>query len=118
MNRHKLHRIVAFIQQQAEFPFEVDEVEAEVLREIFHSWVGKGMSDREIALDLTAKKVPTPTGAASFWDPSSIRLILQSEAYVGQWYLMPALILWRWLKRIIRCGKRPMIWPSACAEKG
>ena len=66
---------------------EVDSVEAEVLRQIFRRHVEDRWSSRQIALELTALRVPTPTGRASHWDPSSVRVILQSEAYLGAWFL-------------------------------
>ena len=66
---------------------EVDSAEAEVLRQIFRRHVEDRWSSRQIALELTALRVPTPMGKASHWDPSSVRLILQSEVYLGTWFL-------------------------------
>ena len=66
---------------------EVDSVEAELLQQIFRRYVEDRWSSRQIALDLTARRVPTPTGRASYWDPSSVRVLLQCEAYLGTWFL-------------------------------
>lgn len=55
---------------------EVDPDEAEVLRRIFRRHVEDRWTSRQIALELTSDGVPTPTGKASYWDPSSVRVIL------------------------------------------
>ncbi len=66
---------------------EVDETKAEVLREIFRLYVEENCPDRQIAIHLTAQAVPTPMGRASEWDPTSLAVILQNEAYLGSWFL-------------------------------
>ncbi|PYV40146.1 MAG: hypothetical protein DMG09_07490 [Acidobacteria bacterium] len=66
---------------------EVAPAEAEVVRQIFRRHVEDRWSSRQVALELTALRVPTPTQKASYWDPSSVRVILQSEAYLGTWFL-------------------------------
>lgn len=66
---------------------EIDLVEAKALEEIFHFYVDQRWSLRQIALHLTTEGVPTPTGKASVWDPSSVGFILQNEAYLGSWFL-------------------------------
>ena len=66
---------------------EVDPAESEVVREIFRRYVEDRWTHRQIALQLTAEGVPTPTGKVSYWDPSSVGVILQSEAYLGTWFL-------------------------------
>ena len=74
--------------QRTEAPvIEVDPAESEVVREIFHRYVEDRCTHRQIAVQLTAEGVPTPTGKASYWDPSSVGVILQSEAYLGTWFL-------------------------------
>jgi site-specific DNA recombinase len=66
---------------------EVDETKAEVLREIFRLYVEENWPDRQIAINLTAQAVPTPMGRASEWDPTSVAVIVQNEAYLGSWFL-------------------------------
>lgn len=38
-------------------------------------------------LGANGSRVPTPTGKASYWDPNSVRVMLQSGAYLGTWFL-------------------------------
>ena len=66
---------------------EVDETEAEVLREIFRLYVEENWPVRQIVIHLTEQGVPTPTGKSTDWDYTSVRFILQSEAYLGSWFL-------------------------------
>jgi DNA invertase Pin-like site-specific DNA recombinase len=66
---------------------EVDPAESEVVRGIFRRYVEDRWTHRQIAVQLTAEGVPTPTGKTSYWDPSSVGVILQSEAYLGTWFL-------------------------------
>jgi len=66
---------------------EVNGAEAEVVRQIFRRHAEDRWSSRQIALELTALGVPTPMGKACYWNPSSVRLILQSEVYLGTWFL-------------------------------
>lgn len=66
---------------------EVDETEAEVLRKIFRLYVEENWPDRQIAIHLTEQGVPTPTGRSKEWDPTSVAAILQTEAYLGSWFL-------------------------------
>jgi len=66
---------------------EVNGAEAEVVRQIFRRHSEDRWSSRQIALELTALGVPTPMGKACYWNPSSVRLILQSEVYLGTWFL-------------------------------
>jgi site-specific DNA recombinase len=66
---------------------EVDASEATVVQKIFHWYAEARLTPRQIALRLTAEGVPTPLGRNSYWDPSSIRLLLRCEAYLGNWFL-------------------------------
>jgi site-specific DNA recombinase len=66
---------------------EVDEREAEVLREIFRRYVDDRWSLHQIALHLTASSLATPMGKSTDWDPSSVGVILKNEAYLGSWFL-------------------------------
>ncbi len=66
---------------------EVDQEEAEVVRQIFRWHVEDGLNYRQIALRLTTTRVPTPTGKKDYWDPSSVNLILRCETYLGTWFV-------------------------------
>ena len=66
---------------------EVDETEAERVREIFRLYVEQRWPDRQIAIQLTAQGVIPPMGRTSDWDPTSVAVILKNEAYLGSWFL-------------------------------
>ena len=66
---------------------EVDKEAAQVVRQIYEWYVYENLGDRQIALKLTNMKQPPPKGTMSYWDPSSVRVILMNEAYLGTWYL-------------------------------
>jgi site-specific DNA recombinase len=63
--------------------WEVDETEAEVVREVFERYINDGTSIGEIARWLTGRGVPTRTGKA-VWDRSSVWGMLRNTAYRGQ----------------------------------
>ncbi len=60
---------------------EVYEPEAEIVRWIFHSYLG-GMSTAEIAKELTARGVPTKNGKER-WKSTKISYMLSNERYIG-----------------------------------
>jgi site-specific DNA recombinase len=64
---------------------EIFEPEAEVVREIFHLYVERGLSVRQIAFWLRERGIPSPTGK-SIWPTSTIDRLLRNEAYIGTMY--------------------------------
>src|SRR6266545_6358481 len=63
--------------------WEIDETEAEVVREIFRRYVEDGCSIGELARWLTAQEIPTRTGKR-VWDRSTVWGMLRNPAYRGQ----------------------------------
>ncbi len=63
--------------------WEINELEASVVREVFDRYVNDGVSIGELARWLTDRGVPTRTGKAR-WDRSTIWAILRNPAYQGQ----------------------------------
>jgi len=63
--------------------WEIDESEAQVVREVFERYINDGVSIGEIARWLTERGVPTRTGKA-VWDRSSVWAMLRNTAYRGQ----------------------------------
>ena len=63
--------------------WEIDEVQAQVVREVFARYVQDGASIGEIARWLTERGVLTRTGKA-VWDRSTIWAMLRNPAYRGQ----------------------------------
>jgi site-specific DNA recombinase len=63
--------------------WEIDEVQAEIVREVFARYVDQGISIGELARWLTARGVPTKTGKA-VWDRSTVWAMLRNPAYRGQ----------------------------------
>jgi site-specific DNA recombinase len=63
--------------------WEIDEVQAQVVREVFARYVEDGASIGEIARWLTERGVVTRTGKA-VWDRSTIWAMLRNPAYRGQ----------------------------------
>lgn len=63
--------------------WEIDAVQAEVVREVFARYVEDGLSIGELARWLTERGVPTRTGKA-VWDRSSVWAMLRNTAYRGQ----------------------------------
>jgi site-specific DNA recombinase len=64
---------------------EIFEPEAEIVRFIFDAYVEKGRSIRQIALDLSERGTPSPTGKP-MWGTSTITRLLNNEAYIGTVY--------------------------------
>ena len=65
----------------------VDAEAAEVVRQIFGWYVTDRLSGQQIAQQLTNREIVSPRGCRSYWGPSTVRFILNNEAYVGSWYL-------------------------------
>ena len=64
---------------------ELFESEAQVVRQIFAWHVDERLSIRQIALRLTESPHPSATGLPR-WGPSTVRRLLQNEAYIGTMY--------------------------------
>ena len=69
--------------EHAEGYWEIDEVEAEVVREVFRRYTEEQMSIAEIARWLSGRGIPTRTGKA-VWDRSTVWGMLRNPAYRGQ----------------------------------
>ncbi len=69
--------------EHADAFYEIDELEAPIVREIFDRYVEQHESITQIARSLTEQGVPTRTGAPR-WGPSTIWAILRNPAYTGQ----------------------------------
>jgi site-specific DNA recombinase len=69
--------------EHADAFYEIDELEAPIVREIFDRYVAQRESIVQIARSLTERGVPTRTGAQR-WGPSTIWAILRNPAYAGQ----------------------------------
>ena len=63
--------------------WEIDELEAQVVRDVFARYVEEGTSIGELARWLTARGVPTRTGKTR-WDRSTVWAMLRNPAYRGQ----------------------------------
>jgi len=63
--------------------WEIDETQAQVVREVFDRYVNESVSIGELARWLTEQGVPTATGKAR-WDRSSVWAMLRNPAYRGQ----------------------------------
>src|SRR5436190_319203 len=63
--------------------WEIDELEAQVVREVFARYVDDGVSIGEIARWLSARGVRTRTGK-TVWDRSTVWAMLRNPAYRGQ----------------------------------
>jgi site-specific DNA recombinase len=63
--------------------WEIDEAEAQIVREVFARYVNDGISIGELARWLTERGIPTRTGKA-VWDRSSVWAMLRNTAYRGQ----------------------------------
>ncbi len=63
--------------------WEIDELEAQVVREVFARYVEEGASIGEIARWLTERGVRTRTGK-TVWDRSTVWAMLRNPAYRGQ----------------------------------
>ena len=63
--------------------WQVDETQAQVVREVFERYVTGGVSIGELARWLTERGIPTATGKTR-WDRSSVWAMLRNPAYRGQ----------------------------------
>ena len=63
--------------------WEIDAVQAEVVREVFARYINDGISIGELARWLTERGIPTRTGKA-VWDRSSVWAMLRNSAYRGE----------------------------------
>lgn len=63
--------------------WEIDEAQAQVVREVFDRYVTDGVSIGELARWLTGRGIPTRTGKTR-WDRSTIWAMLRNPAYRGQ----------------------------------
>jgi site-specific DNA recombinase len=69
--------------EHADAFFEINELEAPTVKEIFERYVEQHESITQIARSLTEQSVPTRTGTPC-WGPSTIWAILRNPAYTGQ----------------------------------
>ena len=63
--------------------WEIDETQAQVVREVFDRYANDGVSIGELARWLTDRGIPTATGKTR-WDRSSVWAMLRNPAYRGQ----------------------------------
>ena len=64
---------------------EINEAEAAVVRRIFHAYVVRDLTLRQVARELTLDRVPTRRDSGQ-WNWSSVDRILRNEVYVGTCY--------------------------------
>ena len=64
------------------FTLKINEMQAKVVREIFHLYVEEGIGSRRIAKTLTERKIPSPKGVDR-WIPKTVRRILMNPLYKG-----------------------------------
>ncbi len=64
------------------FTLKINEIQAKIVREIFHMYVEEGLGSRRIAKILTNRKVPSPKGCDR-WIPKTVRRILMNPIYKG-----------------------------------
>src|SRR5215211_1282271 len=69
--------------EHADAYYEVDEAEAEIVRDVFRRYTEEGESMNRIARALTERGVPTRTGRA-VWDQAVIGRMLRNPAYRGE----------------------------------
>ena len=62
---------------------QVDPVAAAVVQDLFTAYAAGGVTLHGLAAQLTARRVPTPTGKP-IWRPTTIRGLLTNPAYKGQ----------------------------------
>jgi len=62
---------------------QLDPVAAVVVQELFAAYAAGGVTLHGLAAQLTARRVPTPTGKPT-WRPTTIRGLLTNPAYKGQ----------------------------------
>ena len=63
----------------------VDEAQAALIQELFHTYAEGGVSLYKLAVRLTERQIPSPTGCAH-WTANTIRLILSNPCYTGTAY--------------------------------
>jgi site-specific DNA recombinase len=63
----------------------IDPIQAAIVAELFHSYADGGFSLYKLALGLTIRQVPSPTGGAH-WTANTIRLIFLNPCYTGTAY--------------------------------
>src|SRR5216110_1950419 len=64
---------------------EIQEAEAVVVRRIFDAYVGRDLTVRQIAKELTLDRTPTSKNRGQ-WSWSAVDRILREEAYIGTYY--------------------------------
>jgi site-specific DNA recombinase len=69
--------------EHADALYEIDELEAPIVREIFDRYVERRQSIGQIARSLSEQRAPTRTGTPH-WGASTIWAILRNPAYTGQ----------------------------------
>jgi site-specific DNA recombinase len=69
--------------EHAEGYWEINETEAEVVREVFRRYTEEQVAIAELARWLTAQGIPTRTGK-TVWDRSTVWGMLRNPAYLGQ----------------------------------
>jgi site-specific DNA recombinase len=69
--------------EHADAFYEIDELEARVVREVFRRYIEDGASIGRIARLLSERGVPTRTGKRD-WNPATIWGMLRNPAYAGQ----------------------------------
>ena len=85
----------------------VDEEKAEVIRDIYRQFL-KGASTRMIKKSLDDRRIPSPSGRAS-WDTASIRSILSNEKYCGDVLMQKTFIQDCISKKVVKnTGQLPM----------
>jgi site-specific DNA recombinase len=62
---------------------QVDPVAAAIVQDLFAAYAAGGVTLHALAAQLTARRVPTPTGKP-IWRPTTIRNLLTNPAYMGQ----------------------------------
>jgi site-specific DNA recombinase len=62
---------------------QVDPVAAAVIQDLFTAYAAGGVTPHTLAAQLTARRVPTPTGKP-VWRPTTIRQLLTNPAYKGE----------------------------------
>jgi site-specific DNA recombinase len=62
---------------------QIDPVAAAVVQELFAAYAAGGVTLHTLAAQLTARRVPTPTGKP-IWRPTTIRGLLTNPAYKGE----------------------------------
>jgi site-specific DNA recombinase len=69
--------------EHADAFYEIDELEAEAVREVFRRYLEEGESIGQIARWLGAQGLPTRTGKAA-WNPATVWGMLRNPAYTGE----------------------------------